>query len=87
MKLRSCVPVRNITVSVADDTYRAARIAAAERDCSVSALVAAYLASLSNEEQEFARLEAEQHRVQAEIRRFRGADRLTRNEVHERALP
>jgi len=35
--------MRNITVAVDDDTYKRARIAAAERDTSLSALVKAYL--------------------------------------------
>ncbi len=39
--------MRNITVSVDDETYRQARIVAAQRDTSVSALVREYLADLS----------------------------------------
>jgi hypothetical protein len=35
--------VKNITVSVPDDVYRNARVNAAQRDTSVSALVVAYL--------------------------------------------
>lgn len=38
--------MRNITVSVADETYRRARIAAAEQDTSVSALVREFLDGL-----------------------------------------
>jgi plasmid stability protein len=78
--------VKNITVSVPDDVYRAARIRAAERGSSVSALVAEYLRSLSERELEFSRLEAQQRQVQAEISRFRAADRLDRDEVHSRAV-
>lgn len=78
--------MKNITVSVPDDVYRAARIRAAERGSSVSALVAEYLRSLSERELEFSRLESQQRRVQAQISRFRAADRLDRNEVHSRAV-
>ncbi|WP_419924089.1 hypothetical protein [Candidatus Poriferisocius sp.] len=39
--------MRNITVSVDDDTHRLARIQAAEMDTSVSALVRNYLRSLA----------------------------------------
>ena len=78
--------MRNITVSVPDDVYRDARVAAAQRDTSVSALVVKYLERLSGRMDEFARLEALQHEVQTEIRRFRGADRLSRDEVHDRAV-
>jgi hypothetical protein len=78
--------VKNITLSVPDDVYRDARIRAAERGSSVSALVAEYLRSLSDREAEFDRLEAQQHQVQREIDRFSARDRLDRDEIHDRAL-
>jgi hypothetical protein len=78
--------VKNITVSVPDHVYRNARIAAAQRDTSVSALVVAYLERLSGWKEEFTRLEALQHEEQAEIGQFRAADRLDRDEVHDRAI-
>jgi predicted CopG family antitoxin len=78
--------VKNITVSVPDDVYRAALVAAAERDTSLSALVVGYLERLSGRMDEFARLEALQREVQAEIREFRAGDRLSRDEVHDRAV-
>ena len=76
----------NITVSVPDDVYRAARIRAAERGSSVSSLVAEYLGSLSDRDGEFARLEAEQKSVQEQIDRFSARDRLNRDELHQRAV-
>jgi plasmid stability protein len=78
--------VKNITVSVPDHVYRDARIRAAECGSSVSALVAEYLASLSGDDAEFARLETQQRSVQAEITRFTAGDRLDRDEIHQRAL-
>jgi plasmid stability protein len=78
--------VANITVSVPDDVYRSARIRAAEQGSSVSALVAEYLRSLSQREAEFARLEAQQQRIQGEIDRFSARDRLDREEIHGRAV-
>lgn len=81
-----CDAVKNITVSVPDDVYRRARIRAAELDSSVSALVAAYLGSLAAGEAEFARLEAQQRRVQGEIEGFRGGDRMGRDAIHDRAV-
>ena len=78
--------MKNITVSVPDDVYRDARIAAAEGDTSVSALVVGYLRGLSGRMREFGMLEAQQHEVQAEISRFRAADRLSRDQVHDRAV-
>ena len=50
--------MKNITVSVPDDVYRNARVAAAQRDSSLSALVVAYLERLSGRMDEFARLKA-----------------------------
>lgn len=77
--------MRNITVSVPDSVYRAARMRAAERDTSVSALVAEFLATLSGGE-EFGRLEDQQRRIVSEIKRFRASDRLERVDLHDRAL-
>ena len=78
--------MKNLTVSVPDDVYRLARVRAAESDSSVSALVAEYLRSLGDRDAEFARLEAQQKRIQAEIEHFRAGDRLSRDEVHERSV-
>ena len=78
--------MKNITVSVPDDVYRAARIRAAEEGRSVSGMVAAYLRSVSGADSEFSRLETQQRRIQAEIKDFRAADRLPRDEVHDRAV-
>ncbi len=76
----------NITVSVPDDVYRAARIRAAEQGSSVSALVAQYLRSLSEREAEFERLEAQQRRIESQIARFSARGRLDREELHGRAV-
>ena len=78
--------MKNITVSVPDEVYRNARVAAAQRDTSVSALVVAYLEQLSGRMDEFARLEMLQREVQAGIRQFRAGDQLSRDEVHDRAV-
>lgn len=78
--------MKNITVTVPDDVYREARVHAAERGSSVSALVSQFLSSLSEREGEFARLEAKQRAVQQRIRRFRAGERLSRDAVHERAV-
>jgi hypothetical protein len=78
--------VKNITVSVSDDVYRGARIKAAERGSSVSALVADFLASLVRADSEFRRLEALQQEIFDQITEFDGSDRLGRDELHERAV-
>jgi len=78
--------MRNITVSVPNEVYRKARIRSAEQGRSVSALVADFLASLSDDGAEFDRLLARQDEVLAEIGSFRAGDRLRRDEVHGRGV-
>jgi hypothetical protein len=78
--------MKNITVTVPDAVYREARVRAAERGSSVSALVGDFLRSLSDHEAEFARLEAQQRTVQQRIGRFRAGDRISRDALHERAV-
>lgn len=78
--------MKNLTVSVPDDVYRAARIRAAEAGSSVSSLVASYLRSLGDQDAEFARLKSQQDEVLAEIGSFRAGDRLDRDQIHRRAV-
>jgi hypothetical protein len=78
--------MKNITVAVPDDVYRLARVRAAERDDSVSGLVAGYLRSLGDRDAEFERLEAQQKRIQAEIEGFSAGDNIDRDALHERTV-
>lgn len=77
--------MKNLTVSLPDDVYRRARIKAAERDTSVSALVRDLLIELAQDESDFERRRRLQNEVIASIRGFRAADRLSREEIHDRA--
>ncbi len=74
--------MKNITVSVDDETYRAARIKAAERDTSVSALVRQFLAELAAGDTE--RLLRQERALRARVTRFSASDRLSRDELHDR---
>ena len=76
--------MKNITVSVPEPVYRRARIRAAERNTSVSALVREFLSGLGAEETEFERRKRLQDEVLQSIKRFRATGRLTREEVHDR---
>lgn len=76
--------MKNITVSVDDATYRRARIKAAERDTSVSAVVKRFLMDYAAEESEFERLAREEKELRKKVRNFSAADRLTRDEMYER---
>ncbi len=79
--------MKNITVSVPDDVYRRARVLAAEQGRSVSSLVAEFLEELANKESEFARLEALQSELLARLSTsFSASDRLSRDELYDRAL-
>lgn len=78
--------MRNITVSVDDETYRRARIAAAELDTSVSALVRIYLEQLAMKESEPERLRRQEREIRSRIGNFTAANRLSRDDVHGREL-
>ena len=76
--------MRNITVSLDDETYTRARIAAAERDTSVSALVKAYLEQLAARETEFELLRRQEHEIRSSILDFNASDRLPREQLYRR---
>ena len=78
--------MKNITVTVDDETYRRARIKAAERDTSVSALVTRFLTELAAGETDAERLKREERALRERIGSFRAADRLPREDVHRRNL-
>ena len=76
--------MKNITVSLDDEVYRQARIRAAERDTSVSAMVRQFLVGLAAEESEADRLKREEARLRDSIRAFTAADRVDRDALHRR---
>lgn len=92
--------MRNITVSVDDETHRLARIRAAELDTSVSALVRSYLRSLIGNREVEAASESQVKETEHQRRRrlldelfedirttrggFEAADNLPREALHER---
>lgn len=79
---RYCEHVKNITVSVDNETYRLARIKAAERDTSVSALVRQFLVELAAGDTE--RLLRQERALRARVTDFSASDRLSRDELHDR---
>lgn len=76
--------VKNITVSLDDDTYRRARMIAAERDTSVSALVKEFLVRLGSGESQVERLKREERALRERITSFRASDKQSRDELHDR---
>ncbi len=76
--------MRNITVSLDDATYRRARMLAAQRDTSVSALVKRFLLDLASAESEGERLKRQERELRERITDFDASDRLSRDDVHRR---
>ena len=83
--------MKNITVSVEEETYRLSRVKAAEAGTSVSALVRAYLVDLVEgrvPENRFDRLRRLQDETLEAIRARGGglstADNVSRQSLHER---
>ncbi len=77
--------MRNITVSVDDETYKRARIAAAALDTSVSALVKTYLQQLASPESESERLRRQEREIRSRIVDFTASSRLSREDTHSRS--
>lgn len=77
--------VKDITVSLPEEVYRRVELRAAERETSISGLVADLLSEIAgDDERDFERRRNLQREVIASIREFRAGDRLTREEVHDR---
>jgi len=76
--------MKNITVSIDDETYRRARIRAAEQDTSVSAMVRKFLVEVAQDESEFERLKRREAELRAKIRGFSAADNVPRDELYRR---
>ncbi len=75
--------MKNITVTVDDETYRLARVIAAERDTSVSAMVKEFLSDIATGGSKFERLKKQEAAIRASIRSFR-AEHISRDELHRR---
>jgi plasmid stability protein len=80
--------VKNITVSVPDEVYHAARVRAAEMGTSVSATVRAYLVKLASQPDKFeesrVRMNTLLEQVHREYASLDSSRELTREELHDR---
>lgn len=74
--------MKNLTLSLDDEVYRQARIAAAERGTSISALVRDYLQALSRPSSAVIDPAAALLATLDQAGAFRAADRLSRDEAH-----
>ena len=76
--------MKNVTVSLDDATYRAARVRAAEAGRSLSSLVRDFLRDLGSSASEEDARHAEELRIRERIEGFKAGDRLSREDIHER---
>jgi hypothetical protein len=76
--------MKNITVSVDDETYRRARMVAAARDTSVSALVRRFLSELGTEESTFEQLKRRERELREQVTGFSASENLPREELYRR---
>jgi plasmid stability protein len=76
--------MKNITVTIDEDTYRRARVKAAELDTSVTAMVRQFLTEVVAGESDAEKLKREEARIRESIVSFRAGDRLHRDAVHDR---
>ena len=74
--------MKNITVSVDDETYRRSRIKAAEQETSVSALVKQFLTGVAAGDGEAKNLAREEKALRERIHDFSAAGRLSRAELY-----
>jgi plasmid stability protein len=84
--------VKNLTVSLDDETYRNARVAAAADDTSVTAVVRDFLRRYGSnrvqgesEEARFERLWKRQQELREQFKGFSASDRLSREDLYDRS--
>lgn len=77
--------MKNVTLSIDDETYRLARIAAAERDTTVSAMVREYLRQVATRKSAEANSSESLFEALDKARDFSAGKRLTRDEAHDRS--
>ncbi len=77
--------MRNLTVTLPAELIRRAKVVAAMRDTSVSALVAGYLQALADQDDDYDQLWRDEQRLMSEGLRMRVGDlSWTRAATHER---
>ena len=78
--------MRNITVSLDDETYRRVRMIAAQRDQSVSAPVKGFLREPASGETEFERLKRWEGEARDRVTDFSTSEDLPRDQLYDRWL-
>jgi hypothetical protein len=76
--------MKNIIVSIDDESYHRARIRAAQQGTSVSALIERFLTEFASGESDRERLKREERELRSRVTHFRAGDRRSRHDVHGR---
>jgi antitoxin component of RelBE/YafQ-DinJ toxin-antitoxin module len=80
--------MKNITVTVNEEIYHKARVCAAERKSTISALVKDFLTKIVEEESIFERMKREEDELRQNMRQegfiFSAEDRCSREDLHDR---
>jgi len=76
--------MKDLTISLDDETYQRARMIAAERGTSISALLQNFLVELASGESKTERLKSEERALRERIKTFRASGRLSRDDVCSR---
>jgi hypothetical protein len=80
--------MKNITVTVGEEIYHKARVRAAERKSTVSALVKEFLTKIVEEESSFERMKREEDELRQNLRQngvvFSAEERCSREDLHDR---
>ena len=76
--------MKSIKVTVDDETYRRARIRAAERDTTVSVMVRNFLRDLAGGESNAENLKLKERALRASIKSFKASDGVSRDDIYKR---
>jgi hypothetical protein len=78
--------MKNLTISLDDETYDRACAKAAAENTSVSALVERLLTDFSSGETRFERLKRRERELRELVVDFDGSDRVSRDALHDRRI-
>jgi hypothetical protein len=78
--------MKNLTITLDDETYDRACTKAAEENTSVSALVERLIFDFASVETRFDRLKRRERELRELVTDFDGSDRVSRDELHDRRL-
>lgn len=84
MKLAQAAPRQNVTVSLTRETLRKAKVLAAQRETSISGLLAAQIEALVGQDEDYRRAEKRARELMQQGFDMGVRRRVSREELHER---